>query len=116
MQTAFELLGEPGKLRLFDQLNELRDMAQIDAPSFTLLKRVIFGNDSDPAPNLPMLDDDQAGLLLEVTKDLLYQAYVRKGRLQQAMVVRRFFSDQSERGGAGPALEARASETSPTSS
>jgi hypothetical protein len=97
MQSAFELLGEPGKLRLFDQLSELREMAQIDAPSFALVKRVIFGSDSDPGPGLPTLEDDQAGLLLEVTKDLLYQAYVRKGRLQQAMVVRRFFSDQAER-------------------
>jgi len=101
MQHAFELLGEAGRLRLFDQLNELREMAQIDAASFTLLKRVIFGSDADPAGSLPTLEDDQAGLLLEVTKDLLYQAYVRKGRLQQAMVVRRFFSDQAERGGTG---------------
>ncbi len=28
-------------------------------------------------------------------KDLLYQAYVRKGRLQQAMMVRRFFFEES---------------------
>jgi hypothetical protein len=103
MQTAFELLGESGRLHLFDQLNELREMAQIDAASFALLKRVIFGNDADPGGGLPALEDDQAGLLLEVMKDLLYQAYVRKGRLQQAMVVRRFFSDQAERGGAGAA-------------
>jgi len=100
MQTAFELLGEPGKLRLFDQLSELREMAQIDAASFALLKRIIFGSDADPNGTLPVLEDDQAGLLLEVTKDLLYQAYVRKGRLQQAMVVRRFFSDQSDSSGA----------------
>ncbi|HTT03671.1 MAG TPA: hypothetical protein VMF64_00140 [Steroidobacteraceae bacterium] len=99
MQTVFELLGESGRLRLFDQLHELREMAQIDAASFALLKRVIFGSDADPA--LPALEDDQAGLLLEVTKDLLYQAYVRKGRLQQAMVVRRFFSDQGDRGASG---------------
>jgi hypothetical protein len=46
---------------------------------------------------VPSLDEDQAGLLLEVMKDLLYQTYVRKGRLQQAMVVRRFFSDESGR-------------------
>jgi hypothetical protein len=103
MQTAFELLGETGKLHLFDQLKELREMAQIDTASFTLVKRVIFGSDADPAGALPTLEDDQAGLLLEVTKDLLYQAYVRKGRLQQAMVVRRFFSDQGERGGAAAA-------------
>lgn len=110
MQVVFDLLGEGGKLRLFDQLNELRDMAQIDTQSFTVVKRVIFGTDADPAPNLPMLDDDQAGLLLEVMKDLLYQAYVRKGRLQQAMVVRRFFSDQAERGSERGVTESEAPE------
>ncbi len=99
MQAVFDMLGESGKLRLFDQLTELRDMAQIDTASFASLKRVIFGSDADPGPGLPVLDDDQAGLLLEVMKDLLYQAYVRKGRLQQAMVVRRFFSEQGERDG-----------------
>jgi len=119
MQAVFDMLGESGKLRLFDQLTELRDMAQIDTASFTALKRVIFGSDADPGPGLPVLDDDQAGLLLEVMKDLLYQAYVRKGRLQQAMVVRRFFSEQSERDGpraAGASTEAspRAAEPRPT--
>jgi hypothetical protein len=93
MQAVFEMLGENGKLRLFDQLTELREMAQIDAASFSLLKRVIFGTDAEPGA--PLLDDDQAGLLLEVMKDLLYQAYVRKGRLQQAMLMRRFFSGQA---------------------
>ncbi len=48
--------------------------------------------------NLPEIDAFQAGVLLEVLKDLLYQAYVRRGRLQQAMMVRRYFSeDSSER-------------------
>jgi len=28
-------------------------------------------------------------------KDLLYEAYVRKGRLQQAMMVRRYFTDET---------------------
>lgn len=97
MQAVFANLGEAGKLHIFDELSELRDMAQIDANSFAAIKRVLFGNDADPGPGLPLFDDDQAGLLLEVMKDLLYQSYVRKGRLQQAMVVRRFFSDQSER-------------------
>jgi hypothetical protein len=97
MQAAYADLGEAGKLRIFDELNELRDMAQIDGASFTVIKRVIFGNDADPAGGVPLLDDDRAGLLVEVIKDLLYQAYVRKGRLQQAMLVRRFFSDEADR-------------------
>src|ERR1700690_193760 len=97
MQAVFVHLGGSGKLRIFDELNELRDMAQIDGASFALVKRVIFGNDADPPPGMPLLDDDQTGLLLEVMKDLLYQSFVRKGRLQQAMLVRRFLSDNTER-------------------
>jgi hypothetical protein len=97
MQEAFTLLGESGKLRLFDELSDLREMAEIDPATFALIKRVIFGSDSDPAPALPVIDDEQAGLLLEVMKDLLYQGYVRKGRLQQAMVIRRFFSEEAAR-------------------
>jgi hypothetical protein len=89
MQSVFLDLGETGKLRVFDELNDVRDMAQIDGNAFSAIKRVLFDTDADAAPSLPLLDDDQAGLLLEVIKDLLYQSYVRKARLQQAMVVRR---------------------------
>jgi hypothetical protein len=32
-------------------------------------------------------------------KDLLYEAYVRKGKLQQAMMVRRFFVDEKASSG-----------------
>lgn len=95
MQAVFALSGESGRLRVFDELSDVRDMAEIDADSFSAIKRVIFGTDADPPPGLPTLDDDQCGLLLEVMKDLLYQTYVRKGHLQQAMVVRRFFSDEA---------------------
>ena len=34
-------------------------------------------------------------MLLELVKDMLYEAYVRKGKLQQAMMVRRFFADET---------------------
>ena len=102
MQAAFADLGETGKLRVFDQLNDVRVMADLDAASFADLKRVIFGSDNDPYPDLPTLDDQQAGVLVEVIKDLLYQVYVRKGRLQQAMMMRRFFADESIRNIAPP--------------
>jgi len=103
MQAVFANGGEAGRLRVYDELNEVRDMAQLDAASFVLIKRVIFGTDADPPPGMPLLDDDQAGLLLEVIKDLLYQSYVRMGRLQQAMVVRRFFSGEAGRSTNGAA-------------
>ena len=92
MQAAFADLGETGKLRVFDQLNDVRVMADLDAGTFIDIRRVIFGSDNDPYPDLPTLDDQQAGMLVEIIKDLLYQVYVRKGRLQQAMMMRRFFA------------------------
>jgi len=97
MLAAFVDLGEAGKLKVFDQLNDVRLMADLDTDTFLGIKRIIFGGDTDPHPSLPLIDDRQAGVLLEVVKDLLYQVYVRKGRLQQAMMVRRFFSEESLR-------------------
>jgi hypothetical protein len=54
---------------------------------------VLFGTDAEPRPNMPPVDAYVAGVLLEVMKDLLYQSYVRRGRLQQAMMVRRYFGE-----------------------
>lgn len=94
-QMVFEDQGDAGKLRLFDELNEIRQLAEIDLESFNVVKKVIFGSDGEAKDSLPVLDPYQAGVLLEVMKDLLHQAYVRKGRLQQAMMVRRFFIEET---------------------
>jgi hypothetical protein len=92
---VFADLGDAGKLRLFDELNEVRQLAEIDTDTFGVVKRVIFDSDGESRHSLPHIDAYQAGVLLEVMKDLLHQAYVRKGRLQQAMMVRRFFLEES---------------------
>jgi len=95
-QTVFADLGEGGKLKLFDELNEIRELAELESETFAVVKRVIFDTDQDPRSALPALDPYQAGVLLEVMKDLLHQAYVRKGRLQQAMMVRRYFLSEDD--------------------
>ncbi|HET9762054.1 MAG TPA: hypothetical protein VFR50_00990, partial [Casimicrobiaceae bacterium] len=56
---------------------------------------VLFGAEFDARSALPLLDGYEAGIMLEVVKDLLYEAYVRKGKLQQAIMVRRFFLDET---------------------
>ena len=94
-QAVFADLGEAGKLRLFDELNEVRELAALSADTFAKLKSMIFGTASDPHPNIPLLDGYEAGIALEVMKDLLYEAYVRRGKLQQAMLMRRFFLDET---------------------
>ena len=81
--------------RQLDQVNEARQMAEIDPDTYNVVKKVIFGSDSEPNPTLPELGSYEAGVLLEVMKDVLYQSYVRLGKLQQAMMVRRFFVDEA---------------------
>lgn len=95
-QSVFDDLGEAGKLGLYDELANIRRMAEIDEQSFSAVRKVLFGSDAEPRPNLPSLDAFHAGVLLEVLKDLMYQAYVRRGRLQQAMMVRRYFSEGAD--------------------
>src|SRR4029079_5085444 len=92
--VSFADLGNSTKLRLFDSLADVREMAEIDEDTFAVVMRVIFAGHNDPQVDLPFVDAYQAAVLLEVMKDFLYQAYVRKGRLQHAMKVRRFFADE----------------------
>ncbi len=98
-QSLFRELGERGKLELFDTLQEVRDLAELDDDTFAALRSVLFGSDSDPWPHQPNLDAERAGVLLEVMRDLLYQTFVRKARLLQAVTFRKFVAPtQAEAG------------------
>jgi hypothetical protein len=94
-QVVFADLGENGRLRIFNQINEAREMAEIDVETFAVVKKVLFGSDTDASPSLPEIGAYESSVLLELVKDMLYQAYVRKGKLQQAMMVRRFFAEET---------------------
>lgn len=91
-QSLFRELGEAGKLGLFDTLQEIRTLAALDDATLGTLRAVLFGNDADPWPHQPALDAETAGVLLEVMRDMLYQTFVRRERLMQAMTFRRFVS------------------------
>ena len=98
-QSLFRELGERGKLELFDTLQEIRGLAELDDDTFAAIRAVLFGSDSDPWPHQPEINAERAGMLLEVMRDLLYQTFVRKARLMQAMTFRKFVaSPQAEAG------------------
>ncbi len=94
-QAVFADLGEAGKMRLFDELNTVRDLAGLAPEVFAKTRNIFFAAETDPRASLPTIDGYEAGIILEVVKDLLYEAYVRKGKLQQAIMVRRFFLDET---------------------
>ena len=99
--VSFADLGNSTKLRLFDSLADVREMAEIDDDTFAVVMRIIFAGNAEPLLDLPVIDTYQAAVLLEVMKDFLYQAYIRKGRLQHAMKVRRFFVQEASKRVAG---------------
>lgn len=92
--SAFAELGEGGKLRAFDEVMVAQDIAGIDDDSFAPVKAVIF--DASDEEQLPLLNRAQAGILLEVMKDMFYQCFVRRGKLSRAIKVRRFFVEESQ--------------------
>ncbi len=86
-QAVFADLGSMQRLHLFDQFTEARDMANIDESTFVLSKNIVFDTDT----KIRLIRATEAAVLMELMKDLLYQAYVRKGKLQQAVMMRQFF-------------------------
>jgi hypothetical protein len=105
-QAMFADLGEAGRLRLFDELNAVRELAGITPEMFAKIKAVLFGADLEARASVPLLDGYEAGIMLEVAKDLIYEAYVRKGKLQQALMVRRFFLDETGSSNVAPFVSA----------
>ena len=87
--SAYRALGEGGRLRAFEEIIIAQDIAGIEDDAFAPIKTVLF--DADTEDDLPMLNRSQAGILLEIMKDMLYQCFVRRGKLTRALKVRRFF-------------------------
>ena len=58
-QAVFQDLGENGRLRIFEQVREAREMAEIDNETFGGVKKVLFGNDADPSPQWPELERER---------------------------------------------------------
>lgn len=90
--SAFVALGEGGKLQAFDEVMMARDIAGIEDDVFDPVRDVLF--EADGEQGLPMLNRAQAGILLEVLKDMFYQCFVRRGKLTRAIKVRRFFVEE----------------------
>ena len=70
-----------------------QDIAGIDDDSFAPIKSVLF--ESGEEEDMPLLNRVQAGILLEVLKDMFYQCFVRRGKLTRALKVRRFFVQEA---------------------
>jgi len=94
-RAVFADLGEGGRLRMYETLEEIRTLCELDEPLHKTLQDVLFAAGGEE--RLPELDADAAAVLLEVIKDLLYQLYVRRRKLERTLKMRRFFARESAR-------------------
>lgn len=95
IQRVFQDLGETGKMRIFEQCNEIRELAEVEGTTFNVVRRVLFDTDA-AREGMPLVTPIEAGVLMEFMRDILYESYVRKGRLQQAMMMRRYVAEQAD--------------------
>lgn len=93
--SAFAAMGDGGKMRAFDEVIAAQRIAEIDDDSFDAIKKIIFESDES---SMPFLNRAQAGVLLEIMKDMFYQCFVRRGKLTRALKVRRFFVQERNGG------------------
>jgi hypothetical protein len=92
IQATCDDLGESTKLKLFDQVEEIANLAGIDDLAHRNIRNILFDTDSIPA----QLDRETAAVMLETMKDVLHQSYIRRGVLRKKLRMRRFFAAQSE--------------------
>ena len=90
--SAYAALGDRGKLRAFEVVLVAQEIAGIDDDTFAPIKKILF--ESSEKEDLPLLNRVQAGILLEIMKDMYYQCFVRRGKLTRAIKVRRFFVEE----------------------
>lgn len=88
VQSVSTDLGAKGSDKVLNQLQDLKEMAQIDDATFEVLKQIIISGHDGAHPHLPKLSPERAGVLLELMKDVLYQLYIRKAKVQKAIALR----------------------------
>lgn len=89
IQSSADMIGSKGKSKVQNQIKELKDMAEIDDDTFEVLKQIIIDGHDGAHPHLPNLSPERAEVLLELLKDVMYQLFVRKGKLKRASDLRK---------------------------
>jgi hypothetical protein len=88
VQSSSSVLGAEGKDKVLRQIQDLKDMAAIDEETFDILKQITVAGHDGSHPHLPSLSPGRAQILLELMKDVLYQLFVRRAKIQEAIDLR----------------------------
>jgi hypothetical protein len=76
--------GASGRDKVTTQLRDLSSQGVADEETMALLERIIIEGHDGAHPHLPAITASRAEVLMVLMKDVLYQVYVRKGKIAEA--------------------------------
>lgn len=88
IQSMSANLGAKGKDRVKNQLDELKKLGVVDDDTLEILNQIIIAGHDGAHPHLPDIEQDRAAILLQLMKDILYQIYIRKAKLEEVARLR----------------------------
>lgn len=89
IQSIAKDLGADGKAKVLKQVNELKTIIEIEEETFKTIEEIIIAGHDGAHPYLPKLSPERAAILLELLKDVVYQLYVRKKKVEQSAELRK---------------------------
>ncbi len=88
--------GENEKLKFMAQLEEIAELANLSDDEYRELCTILFDTGTGSLLDAVDLDKGMSAILLETMKDMLHHAYIRRGRLQKTLRMRRYFADPTD--------------------
>lgn len=109
MRAVIADVGEGARLKIFDQVEEISELAGVDERVARNIRNILFDTDSASLYEADVIDRETAAVLLETLKDVLHQAYVRRALLRQKLKMRRYFATQDDATLEDPVADAKVS-------
>ena len=88
--------GENEKLKFMTQVDEIAELANLSDGDYRDLCTILFDTGTGSLLDAIDLDKGMCAILLETMKDMLHHAYIRRGRLQKVLRMRRYFADPGD--------------------
>lgn len=89
IQSAFQELGAKGKDKVMQQLDDIKETTSMEDETYEIINQIVISGHDGAHPHLPKLSPERASILLELMKDVLYQLFVRKAKIQEAIESRK---------------------------
>jgi hypothetical protein len=89
IQSVATEMGAKGKDKVQRQIQDLKDIANIDDETFEIINHIILDGHDGSHPHLPSISPERSKILLELMNDIMYQLYVRKGKIKKATDLRK---------------------------